>query len=100
MAWARHGRCESDTAVLWGMGKTHSKPLAARHGRGTAWARHAMCESATVTGSYIIIMCININNFVINNNNGRLQDLLLLFQIALDTRKDFLKIYRQFGHEP
>jgi len=28
------------------MGKTHSKPLAARHGRGMAWARHAMCESA------------------------------------------------------
>jgi hypothetical protein len=28
------------------IGKTHSKPLAARHGRGTAWARHAMCESA------------------------------------------------------
>ena len=28
------------------MGKTHSKPLAARHGRGTAWARHATCESA------------------------------------------------------
>ena len=28
------------------MGKTHSKPLAARHGRGTAWARHAMCELA------------------------------------------------------
>jgi hypothetical protein len=28
------------------MGKTHSKPLVARHGRGTAWARHAMCESA------------------------------------------------------
>jgi hypothetical protein len=28
------------------MVKTHSKPLAARHGRGTAWARHAMCESA------------------------------------------------------
>jgi len=22
------------------MGKTHSKPLAARHGRGTAWVRH------------------------------------------------------------
>ena len=22
------------------MGKTHSKPLAARHGRGTAWSRH------------------------------------------------------------
>ena len=28
------------------MGKTHSKPLAARHGRGTAWERRAMCESA------------------------------------------------------
>ena len=28
------------------MGKTLSKPLAARHGRETAWARHAMCESA------------------------------------------------------
>jgi len=28
------------------MGKTHSKPLAAQHGRGMAWARHAMCESA------------------------------------------------------
>ena len=28
------------------MGKTHSKLLAARHGRGTAWTRHVMCESA------------------------------------------------------
>jgi len=28
------------------LGKTHSKPLAARHGRGTAWERHAVCESA------------------------------------------------------
>jgi len=28
------------------MGKTHSKTLAARHGRGTAWARHVTCESA------------------------------------------------------
>jgi len=28
------------------MGKTHSKPLAAWHGRGMAWARHVMCESA------------------------------------------------------
>jgi hypothetical protein len=36
------------------MGKTHSKPLAARHGRGTAWARYAMCESA-FTGPCIVI---------------------------------------------
>jgi hypothetical protein len=28
------------------MGKTHSKPLVARHGRGMTWARHGMCESA------------------------------------------------------
>jgi hypothetical protein len=27
-------------------GNTHSKPLAAQHGRGTAWAPHAMCELA------------------------------------------------------
>ena len=27
-------------------GKTCSKLLAARLGRGTAWARHSMCESA------------------------------------------------------
>ena len=36
------------------MEKTHSKPLAARHGRGTAWARHAMCESA-LTVLYITV---------------------------------------------
>jgi hypothetical protein len=28
------------------MVKTQSKPLAERHGRGTAWERHGMCESA------------------------------------------------------
>ena len=33
-------RCVNQT------GKTHYKPLAARHSRGTAWARHAMCDSA------------------------------------------------------
>ena len=33
------------------IGKTHSKPLAARYGRGTAWARHAMCESALTVSS-------------------------------------------------
>jgi hypothetical protein len=32
------------------MGKKHSKPLAARHGRGTAWVRHAMCELALTNG--------------------------------------------------
>ena len=28
------------------MGKTQSKLLAARHGRGTVWVRHDMCELA------------------------------------------------------
>jgi hypothetical protein len=28
------------------MRKTQSKPLAKRHGRGTAWEWHGMCESA------------------------------------------------------
>jgi hypothetical protein len=28
------------------MRKMHSKPLAARYGRGTAWAWHGMCELA------------------------------------------------------
>jgi hypothetical protein len=28
------------------MGKTQSKHLAERHGRGTAWERHCVCESA------------------------------------------------------
>jgi hypothetical protein len=26
------------------MGKTQSKPVATRHGRGTAWAGYVMCE--------------------------------------------------------
>ena len=39
------------------MGKTHSKHLAARHGRGMAWARHARCESAfTVTISDAVLI--------------------------------------------
>ena len=51
------------------MGKTHSKPLGSRHGRGTAWARHDMCESAlnllnesgiNVFGKYMGIFRANI----------------------------------------
>jgi hypothetical protein len=30
----------------------------------------------------------------------RLQDHILLFKIVMGTRKDFFKIYRQFGHTP
>jgi hypothetical protein len=58
MAWARHGHgiaTVNQTRPHWvnQMEKTHSKPLAAWYGRGTAWARHAMCESAfTATHSW------------------------------------------------
>jgi hypothetical protein len=50
-AWARHGRdmasvTQTRSRCVNQMGKTHSKPLATPHGRGTAGARHAMCESA------------------------------------------------------
>ena len=40
------------------MGKTHSEPLAARHGRGTAWARHAMCETALTRPLSEITRCV------------------------------------------
>jgi hypothetical protein len=43
-AWSEHGKTWPHCVNQ--MGKTHSKLLAARHGRGTAWERHAMCESA------------------------------------------------------
>ena len=41
--WNGHGMASANQTrphCLNQMGKTHSKPLAARHGRGTAWARH------------------------------------------------------------
>jgi len=42
--------------------------------------------------NYIIIIYINDNNAVINNSFGRLQDLIVLFKIPMDTRKDFFEI--------
>jgi hypothetical protein len=47
--WSEHGMASVNQTRphrVNQMGKTHCKPLAARHGRGMAWARHAMCESA------------------------------------------------------
>jgi hypothetical protein len=44
VAW--HGRgvmFESNMAALRESNGKESKPLAARHGRGTAWARHENC---------------------------------------------------------
>jgi hypothetical protein len=45
------------------MGKTHSKPLVAQHGRGTAWAWHAMCESA------LYVLSMRHCAFLITGNN-------------------------------
>ena len=42
-AWHGHGMASvnlTQSHCVNQMGKTHSKPLAARQGRGTAWARH------------------------------------------------------------
>jgi hypothetical protein len=60
-AWSEHGTASVNQTrphSVNQMGKTHSKPLAALHGRGTAWARHAMCESA-FTVSRVIWMLIS-----------------------------------------
>jgi hypothetical protein len=57
VAW--HGRgmaCVNQTRphCVNQMGKTQSKPLAARTGMGTAWERHGMCELA-LTETYVAI---------------------------------------------
>jgi hypothetical protein len=52
MAWQRVNQTRLHCVNQ--MGKTHSKLLAARHGRGTAWTRYAMCESA-FTGLQIVM---------------------------------------------
>jgi hypothetical protein len=59
MVGAGHGRCvasvnQTRPHCLNKMGKTHSKPLEARHGRGTAWARHAMCDSGISVPSLFV----------------------------------------------
>ena len=48
-AWSEHGMAsvnQTGPHCANQMGKTHCKPLAARHGRGTARARYAMYGSA------------------------------------------------------
>jgi hypothetical protein len=58
-AWSEHG-----TASVNQMGKTHSKPLAACHGMGTAWAPHAMCELAFSCWENWVYYLINKTNLV------------------------------------
>jgi hypothetical protein len=56
-AWSWHDMCESNMAALCNqMGKTQSKPSAARHGRRLAWVQHGMCELA-LTGSREAMCC-------------------------------------------
>ena len=61
-AWSEHGMAsvnQTQRHCVNQIGKTHSKPLAARHGRGTTWARHAMCESALI-GSEVMTFPVTI----------------------------------------
>jgi hypothetical protein len=49
MAWVRHGHGmanvnQTQPHCVNQMGKTHSKPLGAWHGRGAAWEWHALCD--------------------------------------------------------
>ena len=56
-AWHGHGMARFNQTrphCVIQMGMTHSKPLAARHGMGTAWARHAVCESAFIRSGRLI----------------------------------------------
>lgn len=46
------------------------------------------------------IISINDDNAVIDNNYGRVKDLILLFKILVGTQKNLLEIYSQFGHAP
>ena len=50
--------------------------------------------------NYVIIMCINDNKAVINNNYGRLQDLILLFRLSTGAQEDFIEICGHFWHAP
>ena len=65
-AWSEHGIWHGMESVNQArphcvnqMGKTHSKLLAARHGRGTAWARHGngmVCVNRPLT-SHLSCLC-------------------------------------------
>jgi hypothetical protein len=49
---------------------------------------------------YIITVRTNDNSVVVNNNYGRIRDLILLFKIRMGTRNNFFEVYRQLGHAP
>ena len=45
-------------------------------------------------------MVSNSDNAIVNNNYGRLQELILLFTIIMASSMNFFDIFRQFGHTP
>ena len=55
-AWHGHGMASVNQTrphCVNQMGKTHSKRLAGRHGKGTAWARHG--HGMAIRGQYLVL---------------------------------------------
>jgi hypothetical protein len=72
MAWQGNGMvCVNQTRphCVNQMGKTQSKPLAERLGRGTAGKRHGMCESALIVliTPFLVFHC-HIHIFKVTTN--------------------------------
>jgi hypothetical protein len=64
------------------MGKAQNKPLAARHGRGTAWTQHAICELA-LRREAIAFMSTRVRRMYSSHSkvNHSLADNLHLFKV-------------------
>ena len=76
MAW--HGKCGSDRPhCVNQMGKIHSTPLAARHGRGTAWARHGRRTAWARHGNGMLCVWIALKGVSSSGNSARLSGLTL-----------------------
>ena len=73
------------------MGKTHSKPLAARHGRGTAWARHAMCESALSVLRLVTLALSSVSSTLLKTLCGELKGMgpILKTRVGQPIQADF-----------
>jgi hypothetical protein len=83
------------------MGKTHSKPLAARHGRGTAWARHGnsmlcvnrplvyhMTEPAASGHGQSVVYRSHVAGLWFRVQSGVLTDLYLHFHQTFSLKKN------------
>ena len=80
------------------IGKTHSKLLAARHGRGTAWARHSMCELAFVQVRSKLLLAnifktdysLKIQQYSCSNFVADISDSMFVYQILLCNSASYL----------